>query len=151
MNERSSGLWIVALVALAGLFHVVPGPAPAPPGRGSAESTETEASTFGPAPNVDRDPVQTLLADHYLTNPSSDDALRRFKAENGRVLIALVPDPLDNHATHRFDEAIEALQAGFVSSGYLLDRFCLPWPRKIGGKLVSACGDAEAFRSHPSI
>src|SRR5262245_56636434 len=98
MNERASGLWIVALVALAGLFHVVPAPTPAPPGRASSESTETDVSTSTPKATGDREPVQSLLAEHYLTIPSSDDALRRFNAENGRVLIALVPDPVDSHA-----------------------------------------------------
>jgi hypothetical protein len=128
MNERTSGLWIVALVAFAGLFHVVLGANP--PQSASASLERTETSSQNSSPVLTDDLAIKLLADHYLidkptancSQPKPDaclaaEAVRRFNAEEGKVLIALLPDPLDAHATHRFDETVEALEAGLVSSG----------------------------------
>jgi len=141
MNERTSGLWIVALVALAGLFHVVPGtnlPAVAP---GSSALSEPSVPTSTPL--VMEEVAVSLLADHYLIDESAagcsaskpnlateigtvtaifetnGNRVRKgtprkalvdscvvkavtdkFGTDRGKLLIALVPDPVDAHATH---------------------------------------------------
>lgn len=44
------------------------------------------------------------------------------------VVIATVPDPLDSHLDYEFDAELAAIRQAFELSGYLIDRFWLPWP-----------------------
>src|SRR5262245_14411475 len=155
MRERTSSLWIVALVAFAGMFHFLPAtntPNQTTPNPGALRSSGSYETAL------------RLLADHYLiacqeqpiTKPDSciteEKALEEFRKSNGKVLLALVPDPIDARGTYKFDEAIEALRAGAQNAEYLLDRFTLPWPRgeqKPADK--EGTEDPPRFRLEPGV
>jgi hypothetical protein len=170
MNEKSSPLWIVALVGLAGIFRVLSPSVPQgdlPTARDKGGITQSKSSSKGA--NSALDEIYELLVDHYVIRKDCDkkeknaptqidevksvierspdlrtemvgsplpkempdcvraEAIKRFQAEEGRVLVAMVPDPVDTRIAYRFDETLEAIQTGAQSAGYVLDRFYLPW------------------------
>src|SRR5262245_18880762 len=176
MNDRSAGLWVVLLVALAGVMHVAPigsqtsGPVGKP----------AQPATIALPPNLEnaQQAVITALEQFYAVEPQKDkgcrnyfdltdktpgpaqekpqcEALDRFwgpgetQNSGSMALIALVPDPVDAHAAYRFDETLESLQTGVQEAGYLLDRFSLAWPRSGSSPSTDRKDDkagAEDFR-----
>src|SRR3989454_11859643 len=122
MNDRFNGLWLVALIAVAEVFHVSPEPASTAPPAPQAQVTDKKAP---PAtdPSMALTGVQ-LLQDYYGSKPGTDHA------NHLRIFFASLPDPVDSRSAYKFDEILEALQAGAQESGFVVDRCSLAWPRK---------------------
>src|SRR5262245_48887009 len=151
MNDRSSGLWVVLLVALAGVLHV----APIGPQTGGQAEKRTPSAATQPAPLDDLDgSEQSLVAElekfypvdrkndlgcgeYFSAEGQTSDQSKKsgcavvdsFRESRSLAVIAMVPDPLDSHAAYRFDETLEALQTGAQEAEYLFDRFALIWPK----------------------
>ena len=59
------------------------------------------------------------------------------------VLVAILPDPIASHLDWAFDSSLEALRRAFERSGFVADRFWLPWmvhgdsARNRGQKLIA--------------
>src|SRR6202035_1430907 len=71
-----------------------------------------------------------------------------------KFMIALVPDPVDSSLAPYFDQALEAVQLAFASSGYLLDRVWIPWSGdadKNQLKTYRTTPGVLLFRSNPKI
>jgi hypothetical protein len=49
------------------------------------------------------------------------------KHENVRALVAILPDPVQTNMQVQFDRMIDGLQLAAESSGYVIDRYWLPW------------------------
>ena len=60
-------------------------------------------------------------------------------------LVALVPDPLDSSSAELFDGEMRGLGEAMASSGYLPDRFWLPW-----GKAADQ-GQEHTYRNSPGV
>jgi hypothetical protein len=62
-----------------------------------------------------------------------------------RALIAIAPDPVRTHLSLTFDRRLEGLQLAAQDSGYLMDRYWLPWrvQAKTDGKDSGDAGDAR--------
>ena len=196
MNERTSNVWVVTLVAFAGLFHFVPA-STAPETKVTRPPADAAQLSRPRLPESDGEDAELkLLANHYFTpytrctgstevsqidvvtkvretrdvnttkitkegrprKTALNDCLRtetihEFQSNDGQAIVALLPDPIDGHATYRFDEEIEALQTAAQDSGYLLDRFLLPWARKpMGGNDTATPPDnVPRFRERPGV
>ena len=173
MNDRSAGLWVVLLVALAGVLHV----GPVGPQSGGQSEKRTPPAATQPAPldelNGAEQSVIAELEKFYPVDHKDDSGcgkyfsaggqssgkpekrcavMDKFKESRSLAVIAMVPDPLDSHAAYRFDETLEALQTGAQEAGYLFDRFALTWP-KPGSNPPSDKKDSKAgdFRTIPSV
>ena len=44
------------------------------------------------------------------------------------VIIATLPDPIDSHMDWAFDSGIESIRRANEATGFVMDRFWLPWP-----------------------
>ena len=83
-----------------------------------------------------------LLQDYYGSKPGTDHV------NHLRILFASLPDPVDARAAYKFDEILEALQAGAQDSGFVLDRFSVVWPRKSDPQAVK---DLHIDREKPGV
>ena len=142
MNQRSSSLWIVALVALAGILRLSSSPGSLPTARSISAESESGAPQKPADPITTDKAVGNLLNEYYSS--LNEEYLKHFRDEHGRAVIALVPDPIDTRIAYRFDETVEAIQTGAQDARYILDRFWLPWPTKSGAR-------DETFRSIPGV
>src|SRR5262249_51521528 len=124
MNDRSAGIWVVLLVALAGVLHV----APVGPQTGGQAGKQTPPVAQPAQLDEVHDSEQSVITElekFYLVNPDKDRGCRQyfgfarqssgrpeksgcetmdlFKKSGSLAVIAVVPDPLDAHAAYRFD------------------------------------------------
>ncbi|HXB55415.1 MAG TPA: hypothetical protein VN461_11565 [Vicinamibacteria bacterium] len=106
-----------------------------------SRATPTKGKTDipkAPSPILPTSPVKaefvSVLA-RFLT-PDLDSAAAtlpalRKEAEKQsidvRFLIATLPDPIDSHAGWLFDPLLDAIQSATAASGYVLDRYSVPW------------------------
>jgi len=140
MNNRSSGLWLVVMIAMAEVFHFSPqsgSTAPPAPQAQNANKKTPDAS--------DKSMGLTgaqLLQDYYGAEPDINHL------SHLRILFASLPDPVDARTAYKFDEILEALQAGAQDSGFVLDRFSVVWPRKSD---PPAPGDLHMDREKPGV
>ncbi|MEO8620653.1 MAG: hypothetical protein ABI625_06285, partial [bacterium] len=88
-----------------------------------------------------------------------------FQAEGSRppnsskpsldVIIATLPDPLDSHLDYEYDAELVSLRMAFETSGYITDRFWLPWPLDREKTDLAARNnriDTTAYRrTHPGV
>jgi len=140
MNDRFNGLWLVALIAVAEVFHFSPEPASSAPPARQAQVTDKKAPPASD-PSMALTGVQ-LLQDYYGSKPGTDHV------NHLRILFASLPDPVDARAAYKFDEILEALQAGAQDSGFVLDRFSVVWPRKSDPQAVK---DLHIDREKPGV
>lgn len=150
---KSTAPWLLVLVALVALTGVRPGAKPGAETKGQTEdeeqaAAETEAiSLRRVSPESWCRPAE-LLAEFSATPFACGDseALAALAAASLRTdfYIALVPDPIDTPLPALFDQAIAALQEGFAQSGYLFDRFWLPW-------LEEEAKEEKLYRESPGI
>ncbi|MDB4881936.1 MAG: hypothetical protein JWL95_702 [Gemmatimonadetes bacterium] len=56
------------------------------------------------------------------------------------VLIVTLPDPIDSHMDWAFDSGIESIRRANEATGFVADRFWLPWP---------GTGDSVRLKAHP--
>ncbi len=128
--------WLILVLALFGVA-AVPGVARnqtcAPEGGGAVASASAPATT---GPQTPRDTAFALLCAAggmpprgtawASSGPGScqppDDAVRSLRA-----LIVTVPDPERTRLGLYFDQTVDAVMAAAARSGFLLDRFSLPW------------------------
>jgi hypothetical protein len=78
-----------------------------------------------------------------------------------RILLATVPDPMDSGLAHLFDRQVASIQRALERSGYVLDRFNLPWsdkpdnPKTDADKLVKGGKDIAEYtldrRRYPKL
>jgi len=116
-------------------------PAPAATGAESKKAHTDEAAKLGKVDDALALVGRFLGLDPAQKEPdlrTIDDQLARRKMPRLRMMIALVPDPIDSHYAHMFDQAIEAIRGGLETLGYVADRYASPWT------------SAEANRSRPS-
>ena len=133
---RGPGLMPISLVAFAAIFYSLV------PGGGTTRQATSETKALehpGQSVSPDEDPLKPLY--EFVDVEKQDD--RRGKAilmgtarQPGvstsyqvQFVIATVPDPVDSHLAQLFDRALDAIQRGMESAGYILDRFSLPWKR----------------------
>jgi hypothetical protein len=121
MNQRFNGLWLVALVAVAGMFGLAPQTTPPAPSSTSAVSADKQTPPPGTMPPST---AKEILQDYYGANPGRIEP---------KILFASLPDPVDARAAYKFDEILEAIQTGAQDSepGFVLDRFYLAWARPV--------------------
>src|SRR2546425_8735558 len=129
MNDRFNGLWLVALIAVAEVFHFSPEPASSAPPTPQAQVTDKKTPPASD-PSMALTGVQ-LLQDYYGSKPGTDHV------NHLRILFASLPDPVDARAAYKFDEILEALQAGAQDSGVVFGRFSVVWPRKSDSQAVN--------------
>ena len=137
----SRGLLPIGLVAIAAvIYSLVPGggaPVPTPRTPLMQAAGKESATAVAAAENellrplceyLDmvgaRTPVAPCLPPSAIETACLEDDLHPV-----RFLIATVPDPIDSHLAQSFDRAVDAIQNGMQDSGYVLDRFYLPWKR----------------------
>jgi hypothetical protein len=65
-------------------------------------------------------------------------------------LIATVPDPIDSRFDYLFDRHVDALQRALEASGYILDRFSIPWLDGRPGKELQLSED-RSFETEPGV
>src|SRR5262245_57104256 len=100
MNDRPMGLWIVLLVAVAGMLHVVP----AVPGNGlettppSRENAQKRDSTD----LADQCTGTGLVSQFWRANHVQDHVSGLSKVSD--ALIVTIADPVDSHIAFNFDE-----------------------------------------------
>ena len=127
MTNRDYGVWLIPiLTALAVYFPMY---------SGSPPEGSVPASVAAPTPG---EPAK----EKKETTASGEILLRQFlcadlttqagclKVSDLRILIATVPDPMDSGLAHLFDRQLASIQRALERSGYVLDRFNLPWTDK---------------------
>jgi hypothetical protein len=105
-------------------------PAPAATGAESKKAHTDEAAKLGKVDDALALVGRFLGLDPAQKEPdlrTIDDQLARRKMPRLRMMIALVPDPIDSHYAHMFDQAIEAIRGGLETLGYVADRYASPW------------------------
>lgn len=151
-EQRFSALWralaLVALVALPlGLLPKTKAGNDSTPAAGQKEreqeqGEESEEDGVGSGKEGKKDPWleparlyleyfgedATAEGEAFLSQPLATVASGR--GYDLTFLIALVPDPVDSHLPANFDQALEGLLQAYADSGFLLDRFWLPWSHK---------------------
>ena len=139
-DRGSRGFLPIGLVAIAAvIYSLVPGggaPGPTPPaplvqaaGKEQATAEAAENELLRPLCEYldmvgERTPLAPCSPLKEEEKPCLDDDLHPV-----RFLIATVPDPIDSHLAQSFDRAVDTIQNGMQDSGYILDRFSLPWKR----------------------
>lgn len=68
---------------------------------------------------------QRLL--RVLRAPEQENMYTYLASQAPEFLILLLPDPVETGATNVFDRTVEAVNEGIGSSGFLRDRYWLPW------------------------
>ena len=142
-DRGSRGLLPIGLVAIAAvIYSLVPGGGGAPetavrpalPPAPVKESAGAEAA----AENEALRPLCEYLDMVGQSTPAAPCEVREGAERTCppddlhpvRFLIAMVPDPIDSHLAQSFDRAVDAIQNGMQDSGFILDRFYLPWKRE---------------------
>ena len=67
------------------------------------------------------------LLDAYFQSKRQTPRKDRLR-DSLEVIIATLPDPLDSHLDYEFDAELAAMRQAVEVSGYVIDRFWLPWP-----------------------
>src|SRR5439155_25840183 len=111
MNGRLNGLWLVAVIAMAEVFHLGRPVTPTAPVVETKIEQQSQSSTAAKG----RARTGKELLEEY-------DRAGTSRA-NLRITVATIPDPIDARAAYKFDEILEAMQVGAQDSGYVLDRF----------------------------
>jgi hypothetical protein len=68
-----------------------------------------------------------------------------------RVIIAILPDPLDSHLDWGFDAALESIQRAFEHSNFVPDRYWLPWRPVAHSGRGDSDSAAELRASFPGV
>ncbi|MEO6529001.1 MAG: hypothetical protein ABIP93_20450 [Gemmatimonadaceae bacterium] len=58
-----------------------------------------------------------------------------------KVVVVLLPDPIDSHMDWAYDSGLESIRRANEATGFVADRFWLPWP---------GTGDSVRLRAHPN-
>ncbi|HEU5171630.1 MAG TPA: hypothetical protein VFU46_13870, partial [Gemmatimonadales bacterium] len=71
-----------------------------------------------------------LLGDFFGRHFSSPGEAGRFVRSSEwslDAIVAMLPDPIDSHLDWGFDLDLEAIRRAYERTGYVLDRFWMPW------------------------
>jgi hypothetical protein len=114
---------IVGIIAILFGLRLTTAPAPSPqsqsPWMASGEGPAASRTAGGSAqPSKTRPPA-------YWN--ALDDA--RATYDTVGALVAIVPDPVESRGDWAFDSYVEGIRRAFERSGFLPDRFWLPWDR----------------------
>lgn len=117
-------LGIAVLAAL--LYSLSSGPGSRPAAGSGDKMSGSEAA------EPSRDSLQPLYEFLDVQSGTGDKPGRciGFRQYSVEFVIATVPDPIDSHLAPSFDRAIDAIQRGLQSTGWMLDRFWIPWKRE---------------------
>ncbi|HKW02589.1 MAG TPA: hypothetical protein VJN96_22375 [Vicinamibacterales bacterium] len=125
------GSLVVLSVVLRVLFPSSTASGTQPP---AAVIASTAAAAAVPAAPSDDGPWKTSQGYFAGTSTTCDAGatLRctRWHIPNGtsvRAIIAIAPDPVRTHMALQFDRALEGIQLAAQASGYVVDRYWLPW------------------------
>jgi hypothetical protein len=102
---------------------------------------------FGLSPDPRESRDRALRRLRATLHPKGEDA--RSPAFDLKLMIALVPDPLESQQPAAFDQAVDAIQHGFayasgVRKSYLPDRIWIPWDDKATIK-------SRGYRASPGL
>jgi hypothetical protein len=123
---------ILAAIGIASMAAAVPmQPPPSPVVVSAAPATQPSA----PPPHLTG---TDLLSGFYGKRVSHLDSSVL------RVLIVTTADPVSSHLDWSYDSAIESLRRALEHSGYVIDRFWLPW-RQNGDTAMAKLGVADSF------
>ncbi|MCI0412911.1 hypothetical protein L0222_08940 [bacterium] len=117
-KEGKGSFLMILLLALYSFFMNIP-----VSGRPEGETESNMKLDISPS-SYESD-LQQLLREYWTFPPS-------FDTDSGaqiNFLIALLPDPQDAHAGWLFDPFLDSIQRAVESSGYVLDRYKIPWKR----------------------
>jgi hypothetical protein len=106
----------------------------------ASQTTGTAAqSTARTPPGPERDGAARLLCDFFGLRPATPDRERGDycllmdggipKGYHIEHLIATIPDPRDSRLDYFFDRNLDAMQRAIEVTGYVLDRYRMPWGR----------------------
>jgi hypothetical protein len=119
-------------------------PSPAPPAP-----PPTTASKF-PDPKAQRyRTAADLVHDFFGDSGSVLSSVRHRYRVN--ILIALVPDPIDSHLDWAYDAELESIRRAYERSGYLIDRFWLPWPAEVDTSARGMPNHMAVRALHPGV
>jgi hypothetical protein len=127
MNNRDYGVWLIPILAALVVYSPmysgsppegsVPARVAAPTaGEAAKEKKETKASG------------EILLRQFFCADLTTQAGC--LEPSDLRILLATVPDPMDSGLAHLFDRQVASIQRALERSGYVLDRFNLPWSDK---------------------
>ena len=125
MNRQVTSLAVAGAVAVAAAGSAARSPTQA---TQAATVTAKESGTdLFVKSDVRRARRGTDLLDAYFQSPVAGRRQGRQRVPLD-VVIATLPDPLDSHLDYEFDAELAAIRQAFEASGYVIDRFWLPWP-----------------------
>jgi hypothetical protein len=140
MEKRGSLFGMAGSAAVAaGFLAMMRGGAPDAAGKAAQNAAKapvaaTDARLPGPIGGAQ------LVAEYLAAEPAPTDCRTPDKGcYDFDVLVATVPDPFDSHLDWMYDTQVEALRRAFERSGFVLDRFWLPWQ-----------GEAAALAGQPT-
>ncbi|MDX2000706.1 MAG: hypothetical protein SF066_23535 [Thermoanaerobaculia bacterium] len=120
---------VITLLPLRDTTAVAPPTSPLTVGSSPPENSPSPANTAS-APTAGSIHVFELLGEFtgQLEDAKNHDGpLLLPPGTRFEHLIVTLPDPLDTTLALDFDLALDGLQRGLATEGYLLDRFWLPW------------------------
>ncbi len=88
---------------------------------------------------------QTATSPAPAAAPAEDLARNACRKVSCEYLLVTVPDPLASRASYLFDSMVESVQRAAEESGYLPDRFSLPWSEE------AAKQSAGGARGRPGV
>src|SRR5258708_26818083 len=132
MNKQLTSIAVAGVVVAAATGSPSRTPATVVAGKAPTEQTgNTTGKESGTDLFIKRDisraKTGTQLLDGYFQSKARLLRTGRTKPSLD-VNIATLPDPLDSHLDYAFDAELAALRQAFETSGYVTDRFWLPWP-----------------------
>ncbi|HEX9483497.1 MAG TPA: hypothetical protein VF929_02915 [Gemmatimonadaceae bacterium] len=132
MNKQLTSIAVAGVVVAAATGSPSRTPATVVAGKAPTEQTgNTTGKESGTDLFIKRDisraKTGTQLLDGYFQSKAR--LLRKGRTKPSLdVVIATLPDPLDSHLDYAYDTELGALRQAFETSGYVTDRFWLPWP-----------------------
>jgi hypothetical protein len=160
MKPENSGLLLLLFLLFGGAIYTQVGGGPA--AKGADAPSKTQLIAPGEAKNSELPPpcspeVHRLIAEFFGLDPQASLSSDFFIAGKGKgyklnFLIAAVPDPVDSHVGWRFDLFVDAIQRAVEVSGYVMDRFYLPWERARKAENKNAREPSEQlYETNPGV
>lgn len=130
MDRRVAGV-ALAIVTLASATPLARSPQSGPPSKAQS-TTEQAASASERQSGTDLfmkvDTARARTGRRLLDDFFQDTAAVESVKPTLDIAIAALPDPLDSHLDYEFDAELGALRLAYEMSGFIIDRFWLPWP-----------------------
>src|SRR5262249_6551064 len=127
MTFGAAGCLAIAASSIASrAAGTIPAPVQAAPAQVQATTTAGSGTDLFIRPETQRTRRGAQLLDEDFQTATGGAA--KDSAPTIDVVVATLPDPLDSHLDYEFDSELAAIRQAFETSGYVIDRFWLPWP-----------------------